>query len=159
DVVALFAPEKPLPEARWRLLMRIDGRQMVCDRPVAPPAREPGALGPADAEAMVALAKRTEPGPFEPRTIEIGRYVACKDDAGRLLARGGERMHPAGSAEVSGICTAPEARGEGFAETIVRALAHAIQARGEAPFLHVRIGSLTEATAVALYERVGFRDR
>ena len=123
EVVAIFAPDPPLPEARWKRLFRIDGRQMVCERAVAPPAREPSALGPADVEAMLALAKRTEPGPFEPRTIEMGRYVGFKDEAGRLLAMGGERMHPVGYTEVSGICTVPEARGRGLAEAIVRAIA------------------------------------
>jgi ribosomal protein S18 acetylase RimI-like enzyme len=159
EVVALFAPERPLSEARWKPLMRLDGRQMVCERVVAPPAREPSPLGPADVEAMLALARRTEPGPFELRTIEMGRYVGFKDAAGQLVAMGGERMHPVGYTEVSGICTAPEARGRGLAEAIVRSVASAIQGRGEIPFLHVRIGSPTEATAVALYERIGFRER
>ena len=159
DVVALFAPEQPLPRARWTRLMRLDGRQMVCERGVAPPAREPSPLGPADVESILALTKLTDPGPFGTRTIEMGRYVGFKDPAGRLLAMGGERMHPAGYTEVSGICTVPEARGQGLAEAIVRAVASGIQARGEIPFLHVRIGSPTERTAVALYERVGFTER
>jgi ribosomal protein S18 acetylase RimI-like enzyme len=159
EIVALFAPEPPLPGAGWTQLMRIDGRQMVCERGVAPPAREPSPLGPADVESMLALTKRADPGPFGPRTIEMGRYVGFKDPAGRLLAMGGERMHPAGYTELSGICTAPEARGQGLAEAIVRAVASRIQARGEIPFLHVRIDSPTERTAVALYERVGFTER
>jgi ribosomal protein S18 acetylase RimI-like enzyme len=159
EVIALFAPEPPLPLVGWNHLMRLDGRQMVCERGVAPPAREPSPLGPADVESILALARHTEPGPFGPRTIEMGRYVGFKDPAGRLLAMGGERMHPAGYTEVSGICTAPEARGRGLAEAIVRAVASGIQARGEIPFLHVRVGSPTEATAVALYERVGFAER
>lgn len=159
EVVALYAPDGELPEARWKRLFRIDGKQMVCERAVAPPAREPSPLGPADVEAMLALARQTEPGPFEPRTIEMGRWIGFRDGAGRLLAMGGERMHPAGYTEVSGICTAPEARGQGLAEAIVRAVAAGIQARRETPFLNVRIGSPAEATAVALYERVGFRER
>lgn len=159
EVLALFAPEQPLPAARWKRLFQFEVRQMVCERTVAPPAREPSPLGAADVEAMLALARQTEPGPFEARTIEMGCYLGFKDDAGRLLAMGGERMHPAGYTEVSGICTAPEARGRGFAEAIVRAVAAGIQARSEMPFLHVRIGSPTEATAVALYERLGFRER
>jgi len=108
---------------------------------------------------MLALAKLTEPGPFEARTIEMGRFVGFRDEAGRLLAMGGERMHPAGYTEVSGICTLPEVRGRGLAEAIVRSVAAGIQARREIAFLHVRIGSPSEASAVALYERVGFRER
>jgi ribosomal protein S18 acetylase RimI-like enzyme len=159
EVVALYAPDRELPEARWKRLFRIDGKQMVCELAVAPPAREPSPLGAADVEAMLALARQTEPGPFEPRTVEMGRWIGFKDEAGRLLAMGGERMHPAGYTEVSGICTAPEARGQGLAEAIVRAVAAGIQAQREVPFLNVRIGSPAEAIAVALYERVGFRER
>jgi predicted GNAT family acetyltransferase len=72
---------------------------------------------------------------------------------------GGERLRPAGHAEVSGVCTAPEARGRGLAETIVRALVARMQARGELPFLHVQLGSASQATASSLYERIGFRER
>ena len=68
-------------------------------------------------------------------------------------------MRPAGHTEVSGICTAPDARGRGLAETMVRALASQIQARGELPFLHVQGGSASQATATALYVRLGFRER
>jgi ribosomal protein S18 acetylase RimI-like enzyme len=158
DFVALFAGEKPLPEARVKRVARIDGIQMVCERPVAPPERVPTPLGPSDVDAILDLVARTEPGPFGPRTIEMGRYLGFKEE-GRLLAMGGERLRPSGYTEVSGICTAPEARGRGLAEAVVRAVAAGIQARGEIPFLHVRLGSPSEATAVALYERVGFRER
>ena len=34
-----------------------------------------------------------------------------------------------------------------------------IQARGERPFLHVMAGSPSEASAVALYTRLGFQER
>jgi len=159
DVVAVFAPESPLPEAHWKPLFWLEGSQWVCEGVVAPPARGPDPLRDADVEQMLALAKRTEPGPFERRTIEMGRFVGFKDEGGQLVAMGGERMHLPGYTEVSGICTAPEARGRGLAEAIVRAVAAGIHARGETPFLHVRTGSPTEATATALYHRVGFRER
>ena len=159
DVIAVFAPSESLPERDWKRLFWLDGSQWVCERAVAPPAREPATLADADVDAMLALAKRTEPGPFERRTIEMGRYVGFRDDAGPLLAMGGERMHLPGYTEVSGVCTAPEARGRGLAEAIVRAVASGIQARGETPFLHVRTGSPSEAIATALYQRVGFHER
>jgi len=41
----------------------------------------------------------------------------------------------------------------------VRSLVAAIQARGERPFLHVMAGSPSEAGAVRLYGRLGFRER
>src|SRR5262249_43730283 len=126
DVIAVFAPDEPLPERDWKRLFWLDGTQWVCERAVAPPAREPATLGDADVDAMLALAKRTEPGPFERRTIEMGRYVGFDDGAGRLLAMGGERVRVPGYTEVSGICTAPEARGRGLAEAIVRAVVSGI---------------------------------
>jgi predicted GNAT family acetyltransferase len=72
---------------------------------------------------------------------------------------GGERLRPAGHAEVSGVCTAPGARGRGLAEAVVRALASQMQARSDLPFLHVQVGSASQATAIALYARLGFRER
>ena len=64
-----------------------------------------------------------------------------------------------GHAEVSGVCTASDARGGGLAEAVVRAVASQLQARGDLPFLHVQVGSVSQATATALYERLGFRER
>ena len=131
---------------------------MVCDEEVAPPDREPECLSASAVADMLALVELTRPGPFGPRTIEMGRYLGFRV-GGRLAAMGGERLRPVGYTEVSGICTAPEHRGRGLAEALVRALASAIQARGEVPFLHVHVGSPSEATASALYRRLGFRER
>lgn len=131
---------------------------MVCEAEVAPPDQEPELLSTSAVAEMLALAELTRPGPFGPRTLEMGRYLGFRV-GGRLAAMGGERLRPVGYTEVSGICTAPEHRGRGLAEALVRALAFSIQARGEVPFLHVQVGSPSEATASALYRRLGFRAR
>jgi ribosomal protein S18 acetylase RimI-like enzyme len=89
---------------------------------VTPPDRELTPLSAADVPDALALVELTRPGPFGPRTIELGRYLGFRD-GGRLVAMGGERLRPAGHAEVSGVCTAPDARGRGLAEAVVRALA------------------------------------
>ena len=157
--VALAGPAGALAvRCSWRALGSFEVIQMVCEAKVAPPGRSPLELGPPDVDEMAALVRATEPGPFGPRTIEMGLYVGVRE-GGRLLAMAGERMHPPGYTEVSGVCTAPEARGRGLAEALVRAVAAGVQARGEIPFLHVRAGSPSEATATALYERLGFRAR
>jgi predicted GNAT family acetyltransferase len=88
----------------------------------------------------------------------MGRYVGFRA-AGRLVAMGGERLRPNGHIEVSGICTHPDGRARGLAEAIVRELSCAIQALGEAAFLHVAIGSPSEAVATRLYARLGYRER
>jgi ribosomal protein S18 acetylase RimI-like enzyme len=158
DVIACFVPAGQTLGAGWQVLVPLELRQMVCEKSVEAPVREPEPLAADDVAAMLALVEATRPGPFGPRTIELGGYVGFKD-GGRLAAMGGERMRPPGHSEVSGICTHPDARGRGLAEAIVRAVVRGIQARGELPFLHVAVGSPSDATATALYERVGFRER
>ena len=58
---------------------------------------------------LVAIAK---PGPFGPRTPELGRYLGVHRD-GRLVAMAGERLHLPGHVELSAICVHPDARGRG----------------------------------------------
>ena len=158
DYVVLFEGAGVLADSRWQTVQRIEAIQMVCEQRVTPPDREPTLLSVADVPDMLALVELTHPGPFGPRTLELGRYLGFRDGR-RLVAMGGERLQPAGHVEVSGVCTAPDARGRGLAEAVVRALASQMQARGELPFLHVQAGSASAATATALYARLGFRER
>jgi len=127
--------------------------------PVLMPGEEPDfattPLTEADAPQMLALATLTRPGPFFARTHQLGDFVGVKRD-GRLLAMAGERMKPDGFTEVSGVCTAPECRGRGYAGALMRVVAARILARGETPFLH----SYADNTgAIALYEALGFAFR
>ena len=48
-------------------------------------------LGPQHASQALELATLTNPGPFGPRTIELGEYFGCFDGL-RLIAMAGERM-------------------------------------------------------------------
>lgn len=133
------------------------GVQMVAARPQPVIAREPDivTLGEADAAEMLALAQLTEPGPFLPRTHTMGAFIGVRMD-GRLAAMAGERMRPQGYVEVSGVCTHPEFRGRGLARRLSAAVAAAIEARGQRPFLHAW---RSNAVAIALYEGLGFVQR
>ena len=132
---------------------RAPGVQLVLDRLAAVPATAPiVVLGSADASEMVALAKLTEPGPFEARTPELGGFIGVRVDGG-LVAMAGERMKPEGFTEVSGVCTHPDHRGHGYAAMLSAVVADRIVARGETPFLHA---FASNHAAVALYERLGF---
>ena len=67
---------------------------MVFDAaPPAEPNQQFRKLTEADVPEMLALTKLTEPGPFLPRTIELGSYFGIHD-AGSLVAMAGERLRP-----------------------------------------------------------------
>lgn len=122
-----------------------------------PPDWEPGVvrLGAPEVAEMLALVERTRPGPFWERTIAMGTYVGIRD-GGRLVAMAGERLRPPGWTDVSAVCTAPEARGQGCAGRLVRHLVGEVLDRGERAFLHV---STENHGAIELYERLGFTRR
>jgi predicted GNAT family acetyltransferase len=120
-------------------------------------AEDPRALtlGSPDVPEMTELVRATEPGPFLPRTVELGRYVGIRRD-GALIAMAGERIHFDGWTEISAVCTAPAHRGHGLASRLASTLVAGIQDRGERVFLHV----LTSNTnAIRLYEGLGFSAR
>ncbi|MER7643979.1 GNAT family N-acetyltransferase [Streptomyces sp. NPDC126522] len=163
DVAALSGPgtEIPLLGFRgrvpdgWEVTFDIDGVQMVDDGLAAAPDPEAVVLGPADVPEMLDLVERTKPGPFLPRTVELGTYLGIRRE-GALVAMAGERLHPPGWTEISAVCTDPVARGEGLASRLILAVAHGIRERGETPFLHTGAGN---SNAIRLYESLGFRLR
>jgi ribosomal protein S18 acetylase RimI-like enzyme len=143
------------PPADWAVLGLNEGVQLVAGRLDPRPDDEAVALGPADVPDMLSLAERTKPGPFLPRTIELGRYLGIRRD-GRLVAMAGERLRPPGWTEVSAVCTDPAWRGHGFASRLTRAVAAGITARGDTPFLHAVAANVT---AIRLYAELGFTFR
>lgn len=160
DVRALVGPggvaallDRDVP-GDLRMVMEVPCHQMVAEgwAPVADP--DALVLGPADVPEMLDLTKRTKPGPFEARTIELGTYVGLRVD-GRLVAMAGERMHPPGFTEISAVCTDPEFTGRGYAGRLMSTVGAGILARGETPFLHVALDN----PARHLYERLGFAVR
>ena len=110
------------------------------------------ALGPEHAAEALELALLTNPGPFGPRTIELGDYFGCFED-GRLAAMAGERMHAGEYREVSGICTHPDFRGRGLARRLSLKLIRRQLQRNEIPFLHVMADN---TAALRLYREMGF---
>ncbi|MET9732087.1 GNAT family N-acetyltransferase [Streptomyces sp. NPDC006458] len=163
DLAELAGPgaEVPLPAFRgqvpadWEITFEMDGVQLVDDGLAAAPDPEAVVLGHADVPEMLDLVERTRPGPFLPRTIDMGTYLGIRR-GGALIAMAGERLHPPGWTEISAVCTDPAARGEGLAGRLVLAVAHGIRERGETPFLHA---SASNTNAVRLYESLGFRLR
>ena len=110
-------------------------------------------LGPSHAQQALDLARLTHPGPFGPRTIELGEYFGYFDGP-TLVAMAGERMQAGALREISGVCTHPGFRGRGFARRLMLKLVRRQMQRGETPFLHVMRDN---DEARRLYERMGFR--
>jgi ribosomal protein S18 acetylase RimI-like enzyme len=153
DAAALFLDAPPTPPPGWSMVLRGQMYQMVFEAPppVAPALPE---LTAADVPEMLALTKLTQPGPFLPRTIELGSYFGMRE-SGSLVAMAGERLHLTGFTEVSAVCTHPDFRGQGYSIALMSAVISGIMGRGETPFLHVK----TDNPAVALYQKLGFRVR
>ena len=105
-----------------------------------------------DVPQMLALVELTKPGPFRPRTIELGGYVGVFAD-GRLMAMAGERLQTPEFSEISAVCTHPAARGLGLAASLTRHVARGILARGQRPILHV---AENNHGAKRLYAKLGF---
>ena len=113
-------------------------------------------LTESDAAEMAELAHETKPGPWGSLTHLYGRYFGIRID-GKLAAMAGERMRPgAPFAEISGVCTAPEFRGRGFARALTKRLMHEQIRQGHTPYLHA---FRANEGAVMLYEALGFRTR
>jgi ribosomal protein S18 acetylase RimI-like enzyme len=163
DAAALVGPGGFVPlsgvqtqaPAGWPVERRAEGVQMTGDGVAGAADSEALPLGPADVLEMLDLAARTKPGPFLPRTVEMGTYLGIRHD-GALIAMAGERLHPPGWTEISAVCTDPAWRGRGLASRLVLALAAEIRARGETPFLNALA---TNMNAIRLYEELGFRLR
>jgi len=110
-------------------------------------------LDEADAAEMFAIARATEPGPWESGTHRYGGYYGIRENS-RLVAMAGTRLRPAATlAEVSGVCTYPHARGRGHARRLMVRVMRDMAARGETPFLHCWSSN---TSAIALYRTLGF---
>ncbi|MFJ4781554.1 GNAT family N-acetyltransferase [Streptomyces sp. NPDC088762] len=140
------------PPDGWETVGSVPGVQLVDTGLRAEPAPEAVRLGPADVPEMLDLVALTRPGPFLPRTVELGGYLGIRHE-GRLIAMAGERLRPPGWTEISAVCTHPGHRGRGLATRLVRAVAAGIRERGEVPFLHT---GASNTAAIRLYESIGF---
>ena len=106
------------------------------------------------APEMVALTDLAFPGFFRSRTCEMGSYFGIRSN-GQLIAMGGERLTLEGYPEISGICTHPDHRGKGYAESLIWHLVRNHRREGLVSWLHV---SATNQRAIDLYRRMGFTE-
>jgi len=112
-------------------------------------------LGANDVDEMLALTKLTAPGPFFQETYRLGTYLGIREN-GRLIAMAGERLRAEGAAEISAVCTHPDAQRRGLGARLTAAMMAEIRGRGDQPLLHV---ARTNHGAIRIYEQLGFRIR
>ena len=156
DEQVAFPGLRDSPPPGWELVWLGTVVQLVAGTgDIGQPDSEAVPLGPDDVPEMLSLTERTRPGPFRPRAIEFGGYLGIRRE-GRLIAMAGERLRPPGWTEISAVCTAPQWRGQGLASRLIRAVAAAVTARGDTPFLHAVSDN---TTAIRLYLELGFTYR
>jgi ribosomal protein S18 acetylase RimI-like enzyme len=177
DLAALVGPKGTVvvtgdggaPPSGWTVIRDIPATQMLGHHLHPPSPTSDGydtitggpppdtllSLGPDDVPDMLDLVAETKPGPFRPRTVELGGYLGVRRHS-RLIAMAGERVRLPGFTEISAVATHPDHRGQGLAKRLIRAVVETIVSRNEVPFLHV---SLENITALRLYESMGFTAR
>ncbi|MBN9178431.1 MAG: GNAT family N-acetyltransferase [Microbacterium sp.] len=152
EVFGVSGYEGDVPHG-WTLVGGGDGVQLVETAALDPrPDPEAVLLGRDDVSEMLAIVERNQPGPFRPRTYELGRYIGIRHE-GRLIAMAGERLHPEGWTEISAVSVDEDHRRRGLASRLVLDVAFHIQARGDRALLHA---AATNTGAIAAYERLGF---
>jgi ribosomal protein S18 acetylase RimI-like enzyme len=152
EPAVLFTPEPVKAPLPFETVMAAMGDQMIgAPADAARVAHAIVRLGDSDAPEMRALVELTRPGPFGPRTHQLGRFFGIRI-GGRLAAITGERMTPGAYTEMTAVCVHPDFRGRGLAQALLAHVSRQIVARGEIPFLHVFSDN---ASAIALYERQG----
>lgn len=159
ETLGVFLSDAYEPRPGWEFIAGAPLLQMISENGAHPPSTNGHptieVLGDKDSPEMIELTSLTKPGPFGPRTHELGYYVGIRN-SGKLVAMAGERLKVPGHTEVSAVCTHPDHLGKGYAAVLMSEVMRAIRERGETPFLHVRADN---ARAIAVYERLGFRVR
>jgi len=157
DDVGILGSSVPVLRANWETLHGSRLTQMIRrSRALLPEGdADTSTLGPSDVAEMLSLVDLTKPGPFRPRTIELGAYLGIRE-SGRLVAMAGERMWVGKFREVSAVCTHPKAQRRGYARALVGRIVNQILRRDETPFLHVESNNLR---AIDTYLSLGFISR
>ena len=118
---------------------------------------EPGAplveLSEGEALDMITLTDLAFPGFFRQRTCEMGSYFGIRPH-GDLIAMCGERITLDHYAEISGLCTHPAHRGQGYAPNLIWQVVRKQRATGDVSWMHV---GAANQRAVDLYLRMGFQ--
>lgn len=139
-----FADLMTLSEAKLSIVATRDS--------ILAPHLQCATLGAEDGEEVQSLVTKTNPGPFSPKALELGRFYGIRD-RGRLAAVAGTRFHLPYFREIATVCTDAEYEGQGLARHLLGLLISDIARAGKTPFLHVLDH---HERAFHLYKNIGF---
>jgi ribosomal protein S18 acetylase RimI-like enzyme len=144
------------PPPGWRIEREALMFKMIWDAPMPDedPAPDAVRLRPEHYPLALDFARQLNPGPFGPRTPELGEYFGYFEGS-RLIAMAGERMEAGYLRELSAVCVHADFQGRGLARALSLKIVHRQMRRGLTPFLHVLSANTAART---LYEKMGFRD-
>jgi|SRR5579859_6286541 len=159
DPVTLYSHTPLELPAGWSSVRQVELFQMVMEEGFVSgyvPGCTVRELTDADVPEMTVIYSATRPGRVLCSRIQrCGLFLGVRQE-GRLVAMGGLRLHPPGYREITTVATHPDLNGRGYATAIVSALAEKIIEAGERPYLTVRTDN---QRAIAIYQRLGFRER
>ncbi len=152
-----FWQRQPQVPPDWTIVHSLTLKQMVSKEPLADTESSVEVVNLTDTDVpdMLRLVELTEPGPFRPRTIELGRYIGIRQQ-GQLISMAGERRRLQGYSEISAVCTHPDHQGKGYARLLISQLVNENWRRASVPFLHVRPQNVR---AIQLYQHLNFYTR
>jgi ribosomal protein S18 acetylase RimI-like enzyme len=158
DPVTLYFSTPPQLSDGWQVVRAVELHQMVKeDGGAGVSAQHPVIeLTPTDVPEMSEVYAATRPGrTLCPKIQKLGTFLGVRHE-GKLVAIGGLRLHINGYREITTVATLPGFEGRGYATAIVTVLIGRIQAKGERPFLTVRMDN---ERAIGIYRRLGFKER
>ena len=138
----------------WKLLMEGEMLLMVFEGEPPSPKQDLNivTLGEKDVPQILALTDLVSPGPFGPRTCEVGEYIGIFD-GDKLISIAGERFWAPPFREISAVCTHPDYQRRGLAKSLIIELLNRQSQRREVSTLHVISNN---HTALDLYSKLGF---
>ncbi|HEX7286872.1 MAG TPA: GNAT family N-acetyltransferase [Candidatus Angelobacter sp.] len=161
DPVNIFSLEPLDLPPGWTVTRKLEMYQMVHEDREALSTKQNRKseileLAAPDLAEMTELYAATRPGRVLcPRMHELGGFIGIRHE-GLLVAMACLRLHFPGYREISTVGTRPGHTGHGHATAVVAELARRIHAAQEEPFLTVQTNN---ARAIAIYRRLGFRER